>query len=170
MQPLLHLLFPVGMLLLLGFERRTVFLLSPIALLPDFDVLFSLHRGLFHNLFFGVFVAGAAYLLAGRTRAVLLAASFLFASHLALDFGYIGSAYLYPFDPAVYGFDFRTLSWVTRTLAETQVPDVFLKVHPILFVGTAALSSSFFLHALRDLGLPRAYFPGTRFFAAKRAG
>lgn len=153
MQPILHLLVPVGLLLLFRVEKRTVFLLSPIALLPDFDVLFSLHRGLFHNVFFGIIIATAAYALAGRTRTIFLAASFLFASHLILDFGYYGSAYLYPFDQTVYGFDFRTFSWITHSLAETQVPNVFAKVPPALFFGTALAGLGLFFSALQGYGL-----------------
>ena len=49
MDPLLHLLLPVLFLLALRIDTRKVLMFAPLAIFPDFDAVFGLHRAVFHS-------------------------------------------------------------------------------------------------------------------------
>ena len=49
MDPLMHLVFPLLFLLAMKMEPKKALLFAPIAILPDFDALFGLHRALGHS-------------------------------------------------------------------------------------------------------------------------
>ena len=48
---LIHLLIPTAALIIAGFDRKLVLLLCPLAVIPDFDVIFGAHRSISHSLF-----------------------------------------------------------------------------------------------------------------------
>ena len=52
MDPAQHLVLPLLFLLALRVDTRTAVLLAPLAILPDFDAAFGLHRAAFHNFIF----------------------------------------------------------------------------------------------------------------------
>lgn len=94
----MHLVLPLLFLLALRIDAKKALIFAPLAVLPDFDALFGLHRALGHS-FIPILVAPMAILLYSRFRrpewilsAVLV--QFYLASHVVLDLG--GVAFLWP--------------------------------------------------------------------------
>ena len=87
MEPLVHLVVPFAALMLHGLEWWRAFLIALLALLPDLDVLFRVHRSMSHSLVVVSAVGLPLLFIAYRLEAfgvgclVLLAV----ASHVALD-------------------------------------------------------------------------------------
>ncbi len=99
MDPLMHVLLPVLILLALRIDTRKVLLLAPLAVLPDFDAVFGLHRAVFHS-FIPVVVIPVGLILYSRYKRpewmlTALLVQFYLASHVVLDLG--GVAFLWPF-------------------------------------------------------------------------
>lgn len=98
MDPLMHLLLPLLFLLALRVDTRKAVLLAPLAVLPDLDALFGLHRALGHS-FVPVLVIPMAILAYAKFKKPewMLAAvltQFYLASHVVLDLGEV--AFLWP--------------------------------------------------------------------------
>ena len=98
MDPLMHLVLPLLFLLALRVDTRRAVLLAPLAVLPDLDALFGLHRALGHS-FIPIVLVPMAVLIYSRLKRpywvpVVLIAQFYLASHVILDMG--GVAFLWP--------------------------------------------------------------------------
>jgi membrane-bound metal-dependent hydrolase YbcI (DUF457 family) len=98
MDPFMHLLLPLLFLLAVRIDARKAILFAPLAILPDFDALFGLHRALFHS-FVPILVLPLALVVYSKLRRpewVLgsLIALFYLVSHVVLDLG--GVAFLWP--------------------------------------------------------------------------
>ena len=98
MDPLMHLLLPLLFLLALKVDARRAVLLAPLAVLPDLDALFGLHRALGHS-FIPILVLPMALLAYSHLKrpewfAAAVVAQFYLASHVVLDLG--GVAFLWP--------------------------------------------------------------------------
>ena len=115
MDPFQHLLLPLLFLLAIRIDTRKALLFAPLAVLPDFDALFGLHRELGHS-FIPILIAPLLIIAYARFRRPewLLSAlivQFYLASHVVLDLG--GVAFLWPvvseqfyFEPAItFGVD-----------------------------------------------------------------
>jgi membrane-bound metal-dependent hydrolase YbcI (DUF457 family) len=99
MDPFQHLLLPLLFILAIRMDARKALLFAPLAVLPDFDALFGLHRALGHS-FIPILVAPMliiAYAKFRRPEWLLsaLIVQFYLASHVVLDLG--GVAFLWPF-------------------------------------------------------------------------
>ena len=97
MEPIVHAIIP--MLVLLAFfpklDKKYIFYLLPIVWIIDLDIYIpTMHRYLFGNIFFVILLAGLAYWLWDK-KASLVALFYGF-SHLVLDSGYPGTAWLWP--------------------------------------------------------------------------
>jgi membrane-bound metal-dependent hydrolase YbcI (DUF457 family) len=104
-EPIAHYFIPTLILFSLFPERRkTVLLLSPLALLPDFDFFIG-HLYLFHNLLFVFVVSGLVGFYYKERLPSFLAFYFLFA-HLLLDTFGPGVGFFYPLYPRLFRFDF----------------------------------------------------------------
>ena len=124
-------------------DRRMFPILGLIALVPDLDY-FSLiyHRALFHNVFFGSFLVGLAYLGTKRWfgRQILPAGAFVFLVHLLMDFDPVGVGLLFPLSMRAYGLE----NWglISHSIAEIQFGHISLSVLPpleFLAIGLAEL-------------------------------
>lgn len=98
MDPLMHLVLPLLFLLAIKVDTKRAVMLAPLAVLPDFDALFGLHRALGHS-FVPILVMPMALLLYSHARRpewfqAALVAQFYLASHVVLDLG--GVAFLWP--------------------------------------------------------------------------
>lgn len=107
MDPFQHLLLPLLFLLALRIDTRKAIVFAPLAVLPDFDALFGLHRALGHS-FIPILVVPMAMLAYSRFRRPewLLSALivlFYLASHVVLDLG--GVAFLWPVVPEQFYFE-----------------------------------------------------------------
>jgi len=107
MDPVMHLLLPLLILLALRIETRPVILLAPLTILPDFDAFFGLHRVVFHS-FIPVIVIPIALILYSKFRRpewmlTALIVQFYLASHVALDLA--GVAFLWPFTTDMFYID-----------------------------------------------------------------
>jgi membrane-bound metal-dependent hydrolase YbcI (DUF457 family) len=110
MDPFMHLLLPLLFLLAVRVDAKKALLLAPLAVLPDFDALFGLHRALFHS-FIPTLVLPMMLLVYSKLRKPewmfgSMIALFYLASHVVLDLG--GVAFFWPavqeqfyFDPQV---------------------------------------------------------------------
>ena len=147
MLPICHLLIPVLILLLLKTDKR-LFLLAPIAILPDLDY-FTLiyHRAFFHNIFFGLAIVLAVYFWFGRKPAFVSA--FFFFSHLALDFDSAGVGFLFPLTNMAYGF---SSGFFSVPISSIQFNTLSFSVLSPLDVSLVFLSlSAIYLFALSDV-------------------
>jgi hypothetical protein len=107
MDPFQHLLLPLLFLLALRIDTRKALLFAPLAILPDFDALFGLHRALGHS-FIPTLVAPMLIIVYAKFRRPewLLSAlivQFYLASHVVLDLG--GVAFLWPFVTEQFYFE-----------------------------------------------------------------
>ncbi|HIH01068.1 TPA: metal-dependent hydrolase [Thermoplasmata archaeon] len=107
MDPFQHLLLPLMFLLAIRMDHRRAIMFAPLAVLPDFDALFDLHRALGHS-FVPILIVPMAILLYSRYRRPewLLSAlivQFYLASHVVLDLG--GVAFLWPMIPEQFYFE-----------------------------------------------------------------
>ncbi len=101
---------PLLFLLALRVDTRTAVLLAPLAIFPDFDAAFGVHRAGFHNFIF-VMILPLAFIAYSRLKRPewlpwALVAQFYLASHVVLDLG--GVAFAWPivkdqifFDPEI---------------------------------------------------------------------
>ena len=151
MDTLLHIALPVLLLLALKMDTRTVVLLSPLTILPDFDAAFGLHRAAFHSfglvLVFPLALIAYAKLKRPDWLAPALIVQFYLASHIVLDLG--GVAFFWPvfrdqffFDPEITfnlqgGINFAFhLDYGTRPLAEMGTTDFLSETgFALLFLG-----------------------------------
>lgn len=107
MDPFQHLLLPLLFLLAIRIDTRRALLFAPLAVLPDFDALFGLHRALGHS-FIPIMVVPMAIVLYSRFvrpewLLSALVVQFYLASHVVLDLG--GVAFLWPVVPEQFYFE-----------------------------------------------------------------
>ncbi len=107
MDPFQHLLLPLLFLLAIRIDTRRALLFAPLAVLPDFDALFGLHRALGHS-FIPIMVVPIAIVLYSRFvrpewLLSALVVQFYLASHVVLDLG--GVAFLWPIVPEQFYFE-----------------------------------------------------------------
>jgi len=98
MDPLMHLVLPLLFLLAVKVDARKALLLAPLAVLPDLDALFGLHRALGHS-FIPILVVPMTVLAYSHLKRpewvpAAMIAQFYLASHVVLDLG--GVAFLWP--------------------------------------------------------------------------
>lgn len=98
MDPFQHLILPLVFLLALRVDTRKAIMFAPLAVLPDFDALFGLHRALGHS-FIPILVLPMLVFLYARLyrpdwMMSALIVQFYLASHVILDLG--GVAFLWP--------------------------------------------------------------------------
>jgi hypothetical protein len=110
-EPFLHVWIPFIVALILGMRWKKALLLSLIALTPDFDIIFHMHRILFHSVFvLGLMTVIASILLwkakLVHLKDICLGVVFL-ASHLVLDLFSGYSALFWPFSEFAYGVTVR---------------------------------------------------------------
>jgi membrane-bound metal-dependent hydrolase YbcI (DUF457 family) len=107
MEPLMHLVLPLLFLLALRVDARKALIFAPLAILPDLDALFGLHRALGHS-FIPIVVlpmillAYAKYWRPEWMFSALLV-QFYLASHVVLDLG--GVAFFWPFVQQQFYFE-----------------------------------------------------------------
>ncbi|MBN1678081.1 MAG: metal-dependent hydrolase [Candidatus Thermoplasmatota archaeon] len=99
MDPFMHLLLPLLFLLAVRVDAKKAILFAPLAILPDFDALFGLHRALFHS-FIPILVIPLAFVVYSKLRRPewmfgSVIALFYLSSHVVLDLG--GVAFFWPF-------------------------------------------------------------------------
>lgn len=144
MEPLIHVVMPFTALTLSGVEWRKAFPLSLLALLPDVDALFHVHRSLSHSLVVLSLVGLPFLLLAYRLgtlrlgRLGLLAA----ASHIALDVFAGYTPILWP----LYGNSIWVQAELGAQIASypTLIPAVKLAMEPTRFVTFLSMDAPLF--------------------------
>ena len=107
MDPILHLLLPILFLLAIRIDAKKVIMFAPLAILPDFDAAFGLHRVVFHS-FIAVLVIPLALIAYAKFRKPewmlgALLVQFYMASHIVLDLA--GVSFLWPFTKDQFFFD-----------------------------------------------------------------
>lgn len=167
MLPIFHLLIPIAILRLFRVNKKVVFFLSPITLLPDVDhigIFLGLNwtRALFHNIFFGILLIlvlivfkqllknyssviksksiiakGIKYFSKYDTKKTIFIASFMYVSHLLLD--YEGVALLWPFSKVFYGFSLKTMSFSYLTADVINKGLLKMPIDAIMFYVAIAL-------------------------------
>jgi membrane-bound metal-dependent hydrolase YbcI (DUF457 family) len=110
MDILTHIFLPLTLVYVLRRDFKAKhFPLALFAILPDFDVLTGIHRGLFHSIIFllpiSAFTLLVEYAFKGRIRYSLIALFFLY-SHIILDFLAGGVPLLYPIVNQGVGVEF----------------------------------------------------------------
>lgn len=103
----MHVLLPLLFLLALRIDTKKAILLAPLAILPDFDAAFNLHRAVFHS-FIPVIILPIGLILYSKTKRpewmlASLLVLFYLASHVVLDLG--GVAFAWPFTTDMLYFD-----------------------------------------------------------------
>lgn len=92
-----HLIVPLLALLIVSKKEnlKYVFLLLPLALIPDFDSFVTQHRALLHNIFIPV-ILGLCGSLSRKYGTIFIIASVYFSSHVLLDMFAGGVVLFYP--------------------------------------------------------------------------
>jgi len=110
-EPLLHVWIPFAVALIVGIRWKKALLLSLIALTPDFDRIFHMHRILFHSVFVLGLIMVIISVLLWKTKLFhvgdICLAVICLASHLALDLFSGYSAFFWLFSEFAYGFTAR---------------------------------------------------------------
>lgn len=87
---LIHLALPVAALIIVGFDRRLVLIFCPLAIIPDFDVIFGAHRSVSHSLFalgaISIFLILYALYFKPKWKASAIIISIMLLSHPLMDF------------------------------------------------------------------------------------
>ncbi|MEM3437410.1 MAG: metal-dependent hydrolase [Nitrososphaerales archaeon] len=87
MEPVIHFAIPFAIATLLGLRLKYAFLVGLISLLPDFDVLFFIHRSVSHSLLIPLALLFISLLWKkSRLQLPLQLSSFGLSSHVILDF------------------------------------------------------------------------------------
>jgi len=96
-ETLIHIVLPLFVLILAGFELKKAFALSLLAILPDFDILFGVHRSISHSLIFITLIFVPLLFLARKNKInYILPAFFVILSHPILDMFTGYTPILYP--------------------------------------------------------------------------
>ena len=145
MEPIIHFIVPFTVLTMAGVKIRKALPISLLALLPDFDALFLVHRSLSHSIIVVLSVTVPLLLLTHKLRAYsyiglgLLAAV---ASHLVLDLFSGYTPVLWP----LYGYSL----WIRAELAvhigssPSLTSSVKLLKRPIIFQPFQSLDAPLF--------------------------
>ena len=96
-EPIIHLIIPLLILLVICDKDKhmLIFALSPIAIIPDIDILYD-HRGLLHNIFIPIGILVFSKFLSEKWKPTLTIISVYFISHIILDVFNGGVGILYP--------------------------------------------------------------------------
>ncbi|MFZ3060001.1 MAG: metal-dependent hydrolase [Candidatus Methanoperedens sp.] len=111
-----HLIVPLLALLIVSRKenQKYILMLTPLALLPDFDSFAVQHRALLHNVFIPL-ILGLCGSLSRKYRAVFIIASVYFASHVLLDMFAGGVVLFYPI--------YNRMAFVDASLLMNQTND-----------------------------------------------
>ncbi|MFH1257099.1 MAG: metal-dependent hydrolase [Candidatus Diapherotrites archaeon] len=145
MEALLHYVLPVLLLLaIFPEEKRNIFLLSFLAVLPDLDWITG-HRTLFHNVFAAAAVVLLAYFLSKKNRKLAFFAGFLFASHLILDLSHPGIPLLWPLSNYSFALNFGVyINSITSAISFSAWPLIEVWQKQIVSNNSTILSEAGF--------------------------
>ncbi|MEM0253225.1 MAG: metal-dependent hydrolase [Candidatus Bathyarchaeia archaeon] len=146
MEPLLHFTIPFLSFLLVGVQPTKAFLLSLLALVPDLDALFLVHRSFTHSIVCISIILLIAVLMLRKFRSGMLRYAFMgffaIASHLVLDVFTGFTPILWP----LYNFSI----WISLDITAHvgSLPSLMLHFtllkEPITFVATKSLDAPIF--------------------------
>jgi membrane-bound metal-dependent hydrolase YbcI (DUF457 family) len=146
MEPIIHFVVPFIALTLVGLDVKRALPLSLLALLPDFDALFLVHRSLSHSLVvilaFAVPSALLAYRLNPRLLSYVALASLAVASHLILDLFAGYTPILWPLSNS--SFWIKTELGVHIGGSMSIMPTVSLLMKPTAFQRLQSLDAPLF--------------------------
>lgn len=108
-EPLIHFIIPLFVLIILGFNLKKSILISSLAIIPDLDVIFHVHRSMSHSIFFILaltipIVLILSYLKIGK-KSEMMMAILVILSHPFMDMFTGSTPILWPLlDKSVYIF------------------------------------------------------------------
>ena len=110
----IHLIVPLFVLLIVGRkeERKYMFLLLPLAVVPDLDTFVTQHRALLHNMFIPLILSLFGLLLKEK-RILFATAAFYIALHVIMDMFGGGVVLFYPF--------YNRMAFVDASLQVNQI-------------------------------------------------
>ncbi len=108
-EPLIHFIIPFFLLVMLGFSLRKAALISLLAVIPDLDVIFHVHRSISHSVFFILVVIVPVILILdyfnNKLRKEMTVAVLVILSHPFMDMFTGYTPVLWPlFDKSIYIF------------------------------------------------------------------
>lgn len=165
MEPLIHFIVPFAALTILGVQLKRALPISLVAVLPDLDVFFHVHRSFSHSLIVLLALSAPIMLLVWRTGLRKYAALGLLAalSHPVMDLGYYtplfwplyGQSFMVLVDSAVRIASSPAIHLSVKVLTAPTVFSYFKTLDAPLFTGEglmvfAVLSAAAVLKALAD--------------------
>lgn len=146
MEPLLHFAMPFLAFLLIGLHHKEAFLLSLLALAPDLDALFLVHRSFTHSIICLSMIFVPTMLLLRRLKPEMLKyvsmGFFAIASHLIMDVFTGYTPVLWPL------YDFSVWVFLDLTAHVGSLPSLALRftllTEPITFVAAKSLDAPIF--------------------------
>lgn len=108
-EPLIHFIIPLFLLIILGLNLKKAVLISSLAIIPDLDVLFHVHRSVSHSIIFILaiiipIILILNYLHIGKKNEMILA-TLVILSHPFMDMFNGATPILWPlFDKSIYIF------------------------------------------------------------------
>ncbi len=108
-EPLIHFIIPFFLLVMLGFNLRKAALISLLAVIPDLDVIFHVHRSISHSIIFILVVTVSISLILNyfnnKLRKEMIVAVLVILSHPFMDMFTGYTPVLWPlFDKSIYIF------------------------------------------------------------------
>ncbi len=147
MDILTHIFLPLTIVYILKKDFKVkYFPLVLFTIIPDFDVLIGIHRGLFHSIIFliplSLLILAIEYIFKRRLKYSLIAIFFLY-SHLILDFIAGGVPFLYPIINQGVGIEFPFIISFRESISIVDIMPRFIYYYPQSVYGEINAFSSF---------------------------
>jgi hypothetical protein len=135
-EPLLHFVVPLVTLRAVGLDWKSALFASFVALTPDLDVFFLVHRSASHSIIVLLVIVIPILILARRNptiRNLTLLAAFAVTTHLMMDVFQTSTPLLWP----LYGRDIEIVSSLNFQIGSgpTLVPNVAVETRPVDFAS-----------------------------------
>lgn len=145
-ETLVHFIIPFFLLIMFGFNLKKATLISLLAIVPDFDILFHIHRSLSHSIFFILAICIPAIIIAKKYYKEqyddFIIATLVILSHPFMD------SFTY-FTPVFWPFFNKSIYILTELT--TNMNDIFdlnlifqVQLKPIIFYQTQDIDAHIF--------------------------
>ena len=131
MEPLIHFMIPFILLMFVGIEIKKAWAISLLALIPDLDALFHIHRSISHSIIIPIIVAVPLLLLCHKNRILIFLALFAVVSDSFLDLFVGYTPILWPLYNYLIWIHVRVMAHIGSSLSFSLSSQILTK--PISF-------------------------------------
>ena len=145
-EPLIHFIVPFSVLVMCGIGVKKSALLASFAILPDFDVLFHVHRSFSHSVFFILLLCAPVIIIAAAKHSKMtrdaIIVTFVLLSHPFMDL----FTYFTPIFWPLYNNSIYIIAEMMMNMDNvSQVHLLFeIKLEPVMFYHTISMDAPIF--------------------------